>query len=384
MIGFPYFEGLEEFGPSFISEAVERSNILTKELEEYWKCVGQLNISSYKWSLEIDITRWALRFVCDMISIVITRESSYSMAFYYNILSTEKPILHHHIPFIKDQVKETVKNRNYMFKILDLIIMKRRKEIKEIPVGTELRNDMLTSLIVTNTVRDINCTNITRDNIFRPMTEDEIRANLLDSFQGGIDNVDGEYIQFYSLLHLQLHPIVIELQRYVKNPCEIAGHRFETGTVKKQINNLKISLNLIKQIEQDNKKNQTKPISNFSKKFYDAKKNYETAKKEAEDEYNEELNKIFRITCALDNYEKAIEFFELIQNEGNDFTKSKVLYKIRKRLFGGFGCEQNITKGRELIKKASSLGLTSASVWIKQYESKHDFGASEVFSRNLI
>ncbi|RIB01380.1 cytochrome P450 [Gigaspora rosea] len=29
----------------------------------------------------------------------------------------------------------------------------------------------------------------------------------------------------------RLHPIVIELQRYVKNPCEIAGHRFETGTV---------------------------------------------------------------------------------------------------------------------------------------------------------
>ncbi|RIB01381.1 hypothetical protein C2G38_2231011, partial [Gigaspora rosea] len=66
---------------------------------------------------------------------------------------------------------------------------KRRKEIEEIPVGDELRNDMLTSLIVTNTVRDINRTNNGRDNISRPMTDDEIRANLLDSFQGGIDTV---------------------------------------------------------------------------------------------------------------------------------------------------------------------------------------------------
>ncbi|RIB01384.1 hypothetical protein C2G38_2231014, partial [Gigaspora rosea] len=247
MLRFPYFEGLEELGvsgkgiisnhkinswrfnckffdnavlkPSFISEAIERSNILTKELEEYWKYVGKLNISSYEWSLETDITKWALRFACDMITIVVTGERSYSMASYYNILSNKKvknsntaiedperfiqgiknhlsgftyflyfsPFLRHHIPFIKDQVKATLKNRDYLFKILDLIIKKRRKEIEEIPVGDELRNDMLTSLIVTNTVRDINRTNIGIDNISRPMTDDEIRANLLDSFQGGID-----------------------------------------------------------------------------------------------------------------------------------------------------------------------------------------------------
>ncbi|RIB30389.1 cytochrome P450 [Gigaspora rosea] len=237
--------------PSFISEAIERSNILTKELEEYWKYVGKLNILSYEWSLETDITKWALRFACDMITIVFTGERSYSMASYYNILSNKKvknsntaiedperfiqgiknhlsgftyflyfsTFLRHHIPFIKDQVKATLKNRGYLFKILDLIIKKRRKEIEEIPVGDELRNDMLTSLIVTNTVRDINRTNNGRDNISRPMTDDEIRANLLDSFQGGIDTVS------------RLHPIVIELQRYVTNPCEIAGHRFETGTV---------------------------------------------------------------------------------------------------------------------------------------------------------
>ncbi|CAG8854981.1 4394_t:CDS:1, partial [Gigaspora margarita] len=151
------------------------------------------------------------------------------------------------------------------------------------------------------------------------------------------------------------------------------------------------SLDLIKQIENDNKKNQTKSRPNIFIKFKIAKKNYEVAKKEAENKYNEKqkeaenkynekLNETFSVACALDDYETAFEFFQLIQNEGNNFTKGKVLYKIRMRLLGGFGCEQNIAKGQELIKKASKLGLTSASAWVKQYESKHDFGASEVIS----
>ncbi|RIB00300.1 cytochrome P450 [Gigaspora rosea] len=333
MLRFPYFEGLEELGvsgkgiisnhdikswkfnrqffdnavlkPSFNSEAVEWSNKLTQELENYWEYLGKLNLSSNEWSLETDITNWAHRFACDMISIVITGERSYSMASYYNVHSPVKvtfetiiedserfiqgfknhlsgfiyflyfsPFLRHHIPFIKDQVKATLKNQDYLFEILDSMIKKRRKEIKEIPVGTELRNDMLTSLIITNTERDINRVNIARDNIFRPMTDVEIRANLLDSFQGGIDTTANtfSFIVYYTcqypqvkqkmideidsifppntsfhlkydeLLKLEycnaiinevsrLHPIVIELQRFVKNPCEIAGHRFEAGTV---------------------------------------------------------------------------------------------------------------------------------------------------------
>ncbi|CAG8844023.1 5866_t:CDS:1, partial [Racocetra persica] len=47
------------------------------------------------------------------------------------------------------------------------------------------------------------------------------------------------------------------------------------------------------------------------------KKNYE----EAENKYNKKLNEIFCVTYILDNYETAFEFFQLIQNEGNNFTK---------------------------------------------------------------
>lgn len=49
------------------------------------------------------------------------------------------------------------------------------------PVGTKLRYDMLTSLIVTNTERDMNSMKIT--------TDVEIRGNLVDAFLGSIDTV---------------------------------------------------------------------------------------------------------------------------------------------------------------------------------------------------
>ncbi|KAF0366326.1 cytochrome P450 [Gigaspora margarita] len=198
----------------------------------------------YKWSLETDITKWALRFACDMITIVVTGERSYLMASYYNILSNKKvknsntaiedperfiqgiknhlsgftyflyfsPFLHYHIPFIKDQVKATLKNWDYLFKIIDLIIEKRRKEIEEILVGDELRNDMLITLIVTNTVRDINRTNNGRDNISRPITDDKIRANLLDSFQDGIDTTANtfSFIVYYICKHHHVKKKIVD------------------------------------------------------------------------------------------------------------------------------------------------------------------------------
>ncbi|RIB30216.1 cytochrome P450 [Gigaspora rosea] len=339
MLRFPYFEGLVELGvsgrgiisnhdikswrfnrqffdnavlkPSFNNEAVEWSNILTQELEKYWESLGKLSLSNdnlqdHEWSLETDITKWAHRFACDMITIVITGERSYSMASHHNAFNPVKithsdtviedsekfiqgfknhlagfilflyfnPFLRHYAPFVKDQVKATLDNRDYLFEILDTMIKKRRQEIEEMPVGTELKNDMLTSLIITNTERDVSRVNFARDNIFRPMTDVEIRGNLLDSFQGGIDTTANTFsfivyyvcqhpkvkqkmideidsifppntsyhLKYDDLLKLEycdaiinevsrLHPIVIELQRYVKNPCEIAGYRFEAGTV---------------------------------------------------------------------------------------------------------------------------------------------------------
>ena len=63
---------------------------------------------------------------------------------------------------------------------MDNIVKKRRTEIEEMP-ETRMRTDMLTSLITAKTV-------VEGEN-FKPMTDKEIRMNLLDIFLGGSDTV---------------------------------------------------------------------------------------------------------------------------------------------------------------------------------------------------
>ncbi|RIB24904.1 cytochrome P450 [Gigaspora rosea] len=257
MIRLPHSEGFEEYGmagrgiivnhdikswrynryffnkailtPSFNHEAVKWTNIMSQELEGYWKSLGNLNLSKDNlknlndWQLEIDMAEWVRRFTSDMIVILITGERSYTMASYYNLYNPVKvihsnPLIEdserfvkafsdylfgitifmyfgyfsrRYYPGIKDKVKHLLNNRDYVFEALDIIIKKRRKEIEEMPVGTKLGHDMLTSLIITNTERDMNeDKNITKDDIStRPMTDVEIRGNLLDAFIAGVDTV---------------------------------------------------------------------------------------------------------------------------------------------------------------------------------------------------
>ncbi|RIB07067.1 cytochrome P450 [Gigaspora rosea] len=224
-----YFFNKAILTPSFNHEAVKWTNIMSQELEGYWKSLGNLNLSKDNlknlndWQLEIDMAEWVRRFTSDMIVILITGERSYTMASYYNLYNPVKvihsnPLIEdserfvkafsdylfgitifmyfgyfsrRYYPGIKDKVKHLLNNRDYVFEALDIIIKKRRKEIEEMPVGTKLGHDMLTSLIITNTERDMNeDKNITKDDIStRPMTDVEIRGNLLDAFIAGVDTV---------------------------------------------------------------------------------------------------------------------------------------------------------------------------------------------------
>ncbi|RIB07337.1 hypothetical protein C2G38_2214725 [Gigaspora rosea] len=104
----------------------------------------------------------------------------------------------------------------------------------------------------------------------------------------------------------------------------------------------------------------------------------------AEKSYIKNLNETFKVACASDAYELAFKVLQLIQNEGNNFTKSQVKNKMGMRLLGGFGCKQDIEQARELIEEAKQLGLTSARVWISRYGSKTDFGASEVIRYDFV
>ncbi|CAG8694861.1 5069_t:CDS:2, partial [Racocetra persica] len=296
--------------PSFNNESVKWANQLLQELEEYWKSLGKLNLSGdnlqddkNEWSLEMDIAKWSRRFTSDMIVILVTGERSYTMASYYNIYSPVKvnrtgaliedserfvqgfslhvasfpyfmylgSILRHYAPFIRSKVKAIVKNRDYLFETLDMMIKKRRKEIEETPIDAELRQDMLTSLIIANTERNKN--RMSTGDITRPMTDVEIRGNLLDAFLGGVDTTANSfsYVTYYVCHHPQVKqkmiaeidsifppntplnlkyedllkleycdaiinevsrvmPVVLEIVRYLEDPCEFAGYRWEPGT----------------------------------------------------------------------------------------------------------------------------------------------------------
>ncbi|RIB15981.1 cytochrome P450 [Gigaspora rosea] len=338
---FPYSEGLEELGtagkgiivnhdvkswkfnrqffnqviftPNFNNEAVKWINILTQELEVYWKSLANLKLSNgnlqsvkNEWQLEIDMKKWARRFTTDMIIILATGERSYSMASYYNVHSPEKitlsnaliedsekfiqgitdhhfgftyfiyfnSFLRHYMPFLRSKIRYLLKNRDNLFKTLDLIIKERRKVIEEMPIGAELRPDMLTSLIVTNTERDLNNVKLARDDFSRPMTDAEIRGNLLDALVGGIDETANTFsflvyyvcqspqvkqkmideidsvfppntsfhLKYEDLLKLKycdaiineigrIMPVPNEIRRYLENPSEIAGYQWEAGTM---------------------------------------------------------------------------------------------------------------------------------------------------------
>ncbi|CAG8581033.1 7792_t:CDS:2, partial [Racocetra persica] len=302
---FPYLEGIEEFGmagrgiianhdlkswrfnrqffnqailtPSFNNESIKWSNQLLQELEGYWKSLGELNLSgdnNNDWSLELDLTKWSSRFTSDMITVLITGERSYTMASYYNIFSPVKvnrtgaliedserfvqgisyhlagftyflyvgPILRHYSPFIRPKVISLLKNRDYLFETLNMIIKKRRKEIDETPIDKELGHDMLTSLIIANTERNKNRIS-TDDGTFRPMTDVEIRVK-----QKMIAEIDSIFppstplnLKYEDLLKLEycdaiinessrMVPLTVDVGRYLEYPGELAGYQWEAGT----------------------------------------------------------------------------------------------------------------------------------------------------------
>ncbi|CAG8678131.1 4116_t:CDS:2 [Cetraspora pellucida] len=290
--------------PSFNNEAINRTKLLFEELEGYWKSLGSTNPDDEEWSLKTDFSKWFHRFTNDMIVVLTTGERSYSMGSYYNTLSPVKashpdtliddsdrfvkgitqfvvgvslfvflgPFMRHYVPIIRDKANSVLKNRDYLFGKLDTIIRKRRQEI-EVMQNKELKHDMLTSLIVANTERDINYKKTVGGEIFLPMTDIEIRSNILDAFLAGTDTTANlfSFITYYlchypevkrkmlaeidsivqpkssfQLTHNDLSklryceaiikeverifPVVNLTSRYAASPIEIGGYQWPVGT----------------------------------------------------------------------------------------------------------------------------------------------------------
>ncbi|CAG8641897.1 24410_t:CDS:1, partial [Gigaspora margarita] len=100
--------------------------------------------------------------------------------------------------------------------------------------------------------------------------------------------------------------------------------------------------------------------------------------------YFKALDRLFKVAKASKDEKEAFKVLQKIQNEGNDFHKSQVKYKLGMRILGGVGCIQDITEAQSLIEEASNLGLAAAIAWISANSNKYDFGASNIKKQNMI
>jgi cytochrome P450 len=208
--------------PSFNHHAIERTNELWRKMETYWNNLGENH--------ELDLTKWMRRFTIDIIFRIATGANIDSFTPYYNTFILEKNnqfnekeieesenliqsiikyiegvsyfiifnnFMRHYVPFVRGKGKKLLKNRDYLFDKLYDIIRKKRIEIENTPLDQPLSQDMLTSCMTANTPRDINAVKHTDVDLLRPMTDDEIFGNILDSMIGGTDTVNFTFILFF-------------------------------------------------------------------------------------------------------------------------------------------------------------------------------------------
>ncbi|CAG8512554.1 4364_t:CDS:2 [Racocetra persica] len=88
------------------------------------------------------------------------------------------------------------------------------------PIDSKLRHDMLTSLIIAYTERDVKNIKSVKGNILRPLTDHEIRRPLkLEYCDAVINEVN------------RIRPTGNEFPRYFENPCEVADYLWNAGTM---------------------------------------------------------------------------------------------------------------------------------------------------------
>nr|CAG8576888.1 2539_t:CDS:2 [Entrophospora candida] len=257
--------------PSFSIAANKWTNEMFEEMEKYWMDLKKPDDSED--AVIIDMAAWMRRFTNDLISVLTTGKRTYTISFHYHKLKNVKlseemiesekfvtslndfvsgsgilvlvPKYLRFLPIIRGKVKKTVENRDYLYGKLVGIIRERRKEIEEAineNKNTELRHDMLTSFITANTPYDINSSRHVDPELSRPMTDDEIRADMLDIFLGGTDTGDEtrqitledieklKYCEAIIKETSRIRPTVNMIGRFGSLPDEIAGYKWPEST----------------------------------------------------------------------------------------------------------------------------------------------------------
>jgi len=218
--------------PSFSKEVLYHTPRIFDELNSYWKSIGD--------DVPIDLLTWAHKLTTEIVFQLFTGLKVNVMAKHFNNnveISKQKdfkPIpLDKEIVNLNESIEEDLyglifvltypafirrtilKKKNQLMidskkrtdEIFTKIVNYRRKEIEETPVNEELKHDMLTTLIITNTERDINERSYIADESSEPLTNDQIIQILLEGITGGSDSIAN--FLCYVVYYLSRHPDVL-------------------------------------------------------------------------------------------------------------------------------------------------------------------------------
>ncbi|PKY27987.1 cytochrome P450 [Rhizophagus irregularis] len=204
--------------PSFSKYSVIWTQNLVEEMMDYWKD-GEDDDGNFT----TNIVEWSHRFTTDSITHFTTGMRVHTIEAHYNelLLSRNKkprksvndlkdatkffksiktlvigiyffiivpPFIRKYFPFLSNESKKHLQNRDWLFSKIDELIKSRRREIEYTPLNQPLRFDMLTSMLTAYTDRDI-CEVKYYDEVYtnRPLTDEEVRGNLWETFVAGID-----------------------------------------------------------------------------------------------------------------------------------------------------------------------------------------------------
>ncbi|CAG8647165.1 8990_t:CDS:2 [Cetraspora pellucida] len=143
-------QGLEEL--KVLDKGILFNNNLKRwkfnQLESYWQSIAR-NMTSRNitrggacaWALAVDFSQWFHRYSYDIVQLpseliensneFITEIRIYSLG--VTIFMSISSFMRHYNPFIKNEAISLLKNRDTLFKRLDDVIKRRRKEIEEDP-----------------------------------------------------------------------------------------------------------------------------------------------------------------------------------------------------------------------------------------------------------
>ncbi|CAI2166114.1 17732_t:CDS:2 [Funneliformis geosporum] len=251
--GFTFNRNLKSwmFNRRFFNQAISSSKFmkqnviitqnLFKEMDDYWRDLRIQTENTSGKEFTLNLSEWMTRFVMDVIFVITTNKRAYTFANYFNQLSGTRTSQHSEIdmtesenlvnnihswlcalqfymdtptlwrkfiPRFKERaesLKGEVDRLNHTFMEL---ISQRRKEIEMTPNDDQLSPDMLTMLLTVNTPRDITV-NLADDQHTRPLTDEEIRGNIMEAIVAGVDTTANTFC--FIVYHLGRYPDVREL-----------------------------------------------------------------------------------------------------------------------------------------------------------------------------